>query len=337
MNLKMLSLSYTPIGEVPGGISRMTALRELHVAGAGIDSLPDSLCEMELSYLSVADNNLYELPEGIGARVAYLNAHGNRLSSMPQSLLNSTALNMLDMSLNRLTSLPSEFADKTFSYVNIEFNFLDVSAGSETRNLIDANNSQSKFYEHQLVLPEVTALAEDDSVTLGWVRCPDGSEEIAQWEVTGYVVYQYVDGELVKLADLDRNTMRYTHEGLAPGAAYSYRIGVNYHVYSISPLMFESTTRGYVWVDVTTAAADEEAQTTFGAPAASPEVKDVEPDESYAVVSASAQPALAPDAAGGTLSTAAIIAVSVGAAVLGAGAAVLVILLVLRRRNKIKE
>jgi hypothetical protein len=37
------------------------------------------------------------------------------------------------------------------------------------------------------------------------------------------------------------------------------------------------------------------------------------------------------------LSTAAIIAISAGTAVLGAGAAVLVILLVLRRRNKIKE
>ncbi len=275
--LENLDLCSTGLESLPSSISGLTNLHFLNVSDNKLGSLPNSICSLHLSSLNIAANNLYSLPAHIGDNVAQLKASCNHLTAIPQSVIDAPDYNTLSLLGNRLTSVPPGFADRIFEGVNLDFNFIDVSPGSPAREILDASESTDKYYMRQLTpVKDLTADPSSDSVTLSWSPCPNGSDSDATWVVESYVVYQYT-GEMVKIADVDKSQTSYTHTGLTPETAYSYRVGVNYHIVD-TYLLLDFVNRGYTSVDTTTLGGAAEA-----ASSASP------------AVSAEASPVISPD------------------------------------------
>jgi Leucine-rich repeat (LRR) protein len=249
-SLKTLEARGNEIESISSSVSELTNLYRLDLSHNKLGFLPDSICSFD-GALDVSFNNLYSLPSHIGDHIDYLMIQGNRLTAIPPSVMSSPAVTCLDISLNRLTSLPSDFAERTFEELTIEFNFLDLSPGSPDRELLEANESGWKTYLRQLTpVKDLIATSSSDSVTLSWSPCPDGSEDDITWTVEGYVVYQYT-GEMEKIADVDKSQTSFVHTGLTPETTYSYRVGVDYRV--IDPgMQTDYTNRGYTAVEATT-------------------------------------------------------------------------------------
>lgn len=256
-NLEILEAGGNKIESIPSSISGMTNLKQLSLSSNKLGSLPDSICSLtNLQHLDVSYNGLYDLPGNIGNHLFTLTARGNKLTSLPGSVIHSSTMYVLDVSKNRFVSLPSDFDEMSpeFDPINIEFNFLDVSPGSPARELIDDNPAFEIYYKRQLTpVKDLTAAPSSDSVTLAWSLCPDGSDDDATWEVDGYAVYEYKNGEMVKISDLGKSETSFTHTGLTPETAYDYRVGVDYHVVD-NARNDDIVTRCYTKIEATTLA-----------------------------------------------------------------------------------
>jgi Leucine-rich repeat (LRR) protein len=258
--LQILDVSGNDIEFIPSSVSELTNLYNLDLSRNKLESLPDSICSFTGS-LNVSFNSLYSLPGHIGDHLMLLAVKGNRLTSLPQSVFSSPAIHSLDISLNRFASLPSGFAERTFEELNLEYNFIDMSPGSPAREIMDPLEDDMTFYRRQLTpVKGLTAVPSSDSVTLSWGACMGGSGGSASWTAEGYVVYLYT-GEMVKVSDVDKSQTSYVNTGLTPETAYSYRVGVDYHV-TDPGMETDYTNRGYTAVDTTTLAGGAAAETS---------------------------------------------------------------------------
>ncbi len=341
--LKVLQLDDSPVKSLPNDISHMTDLEELHMQNTGLESipssiswltnlkllnishnklesLPDTICSLDLDELNVSHNSLYDLPAEIGSHVGVLLVQCNRLTSIPQSIISSPAIDTLNIMANRLTSLPSGLAGKTFDGLNVGFNFLDVSPGSPAREIMEDNESSMKYYLDQLTpVKGLTAAPSPDSVTLSWDACPSGSNDDATWTVERYVVYQYT-GSMVKISDVDKSHTSYTHTGLTPETEYSYRVGVDYRIV-IPVLMIDYTNRGYTAVNATTLSSGTPAEASPLSPAEPPAIS---PSASADILPAAQQTNAA--VPGNSLPAWAIIIAAAGAlGIVGTGVALVVL------------
>ncbi len=257
--LQDLNLSDNKLASLSSDIANMIGLKRLNLSGNKLESLPAAICTLPaLLHLSVSDNSLYNLPSGLGYGLKTLTAKNNRLGSLPKSIGDAATLYLVDVMFNRLTSLPSSFDDHDYDFINVEFNFIDMSSGSKNRKLIEDTVSMEKYYLRQLKpVTELMATPAADSVTLTWQPGEDGSKDGATWTVKGYVVYKD-DGGLHKLADIDKSQQTYVHTGLSPDTVYQYRVGIDYRV-SSPAFTNDVDIREYTRVKTTTLSAEPSA------------------------------------------------------------------------------
>ncbi len=323
--LKDLYMQNTGLKSIPSSISGLTHLRLLNVSNNKLESLPDSISSMSsLKRLTASYNNLYSLPGGIGnSGIEVLTANFNKISSLPDSIGDSGNLVELRLALNRLKSLPANFGDHVYDFIDLRYNFIDISSGAEAWTVLTDIEAPDGFLLKPQLVPVtgVTALAASDSITLSWQSGENGSNG-AEWDVDGYVVYLY-DGSLTKLADLGPSTLTYKHTGLNPSTEYSYRIGIDYHVVDIMS-EFDVITRGYTSVSADTLAASAlPAASAEPLPALSEETVSAVPDEPSAQ-NPEAAPVSAPGDAVPSWVMIVIIAVA-AAGILGTGAALVIL------------
>ncbi|GAB3919525.1 hypothetical protein GCM10028804_11460 [Larkinella terrae] len=131
-NLKQLTISNNPLGELPSAISSLRQLNVLQANSCQLHKLPESLGELirlkslglsgnqldtlnfdlgqlsGLVSLSIFNNQLRYLPASIGqlARLDQLNLSGNKLVRLPESIGDLINLTSLSLSMNQLTELP---------------------------------------------------------------------------------------------------------------------------------------------------------------------------------------------------------------------------------------
>ncbi|KAL5466748.1 hypothetical protein EMCRGX_G030897 [Ephydatia muelleri] len=108
--LTSIDLSQNDLANIPDTLCDLTALEKLNVSGNRLNRLPIMIFLMpQLKILKAACNDLETLPTRVGEKCALeqVDIHGNHVCSLPAQLLfRATRLQILNVSSNKLTSLP---------------------------------------------------------------------------------------------------------------------------------------------------------------------------------------------------------------------------------------
>jgi Leucine-rich repeat (LRR) protein len=246
--------------KLPKEIFLLPLLETLDLSGNTLGELPSQLATMpKLAILNVEGNILDALPAGLGnaPSLQQVFAARNRLKIIEPSLLNGKITN-LSLDVNRITDLPQGLAGKTFDSFSIEWNFIDMSEGSDARKIADTVNAPSgKTYLRQLnYVKNPQFQATSTTITLTWQPLQDGSDGDGSWKVSKYQIYLDKNGSWVNLsgaqktiADLDKLANQYVITGLKTNTAYKFQLGVEY---SLTLNGQKVTHRFYVPIDTKT-------------------------------------------------------------------------------------
>lgn len=111
-SLQLLWLSSNKIPSIPPEISKLSALRRLHLDHNLISQLPDSLCEMSrLEVLYLNHNRLTSVCSGVGKLTSLrrLFLQHNQISELPLSMCELSAIERLNLDHNSIKHLTTEF------------------------------------------------------------------------------------------------------------------------------------------------------------------------------------------------------------------------------------
>ena len=114
--LESLNLNVNNINKLPSTIGNLSHLKELFLWKNELQELPSSICSLHsLNYLNLRLNQLKLLPNDIGdlVNLVDLNLHDNKLTEIPDSISSLNSLESLNLSWNLLTTLPSSLFDLT--------------------------------------------------------------------------------------------------------------------------------------------------------------------------------------------------------------------------------
>ena len=231
--LQQLALVVCDFTEVPPVIAGLSDLAVLSMDVNRISEIPEFLAHMPtLRVLSLGTNEIREVPAAFGGSgLTALVVNENRLTSLPEEVISLSSLKNLQIDLNRFTTLPASFGAKSWHTLDVEFNFLDVSPGSSLDTMLSSIVAASCTYQRQLVpIRDLAAETTETSIRIGWTPCPDVTAPSCSETVARYLVYRSDGGVLTELALLGPGTTTYFEDGLAPGTARTYVVGVEYHV-----------------------------------------------------------------------------------------------------------
>ena len=255
-SMKSLDLSGNDISSLSPDISGMNSLEYLMISRNNLEALPQELFDLpHFKALIANENSLYSLPDLGGTAIEQITVRQNRITRLPSDIGDASNLYLIDVMVNRIRELPSSFDDKSYDFINVEFNFIDMAPGSDSRTIIDNTTSFNKYFERQLKpIEEVTAVPSDTSIALSWTPGEDGSSGGATWNVDSYKVYLTDSYTLVD--ELLPTELTYEHTGLTPETTYLYHVGVDYHVV-VPSHSIDTTIRAYTDIEPTTLAEIE--------------------------------------------------------------------------------
>ena len=135
--LSVLNLSHNVISNVPVELAKMKSLRELHLVGNQIDTIPhhlflDETLSSTLSLLDLSKNRLKFLPNQICSmkRLVTLKLDGNLLERLPFLIGKVGSLRALSVAGNKLQTLPGSLARATLDTLDLSNNPLRDSSES---------------------------------------------------------------------------------------------------------------------------------------------------------------------------------------------------------------
>lgn len=142
------------ISELPELFCQMIVdegVQVLHLSTNNLSALPSVLGNSSLVNLNLSNNEFYSVPSCVLSMSAlkYLYMRGNRISTLPNGLL-QPQLKAVDISVNRITSIPETFKYATLIEFDCHYNFIDFSAGAYSKIVIDTMNVTIMNYEYQL-------------------------------------------------------------------------------------------------------------------------------------------------------------------------------------------
>jgi hypothetical protein len=107
-HLRVLFCSGNPLERLPPVLGDCPALSQLGFRGCGIREVPAESLPRDLRWLTLTDNRIERLPDGIGARprLQKLMLAGNRLAALPGTLAGAENLELIRLACNRLDALP---------------------------------------------------------------------------------------------------------------------------------------------------------------------------------------------------------------------------------------
>lgn len=112
--LKVLDLSRNEIEELSADISKLCNLTTLNVSSNKLSELPSFHSNTKLTVLNAANNKIREFPKvcfGDLANLSDVQLNGNEIESIPGDVSVLPSLKSLDISLNKLKSLPGNLVD----------------------------------------------------------------------------------------------------------------------------------------------------------------------------------------------------------------------------------
>ncbi|MFA5585720.1 MAG: hypothetical protein WDA02_04145 [Saccharofermentanales bacterium] len=231
-----INLDYNKCTTFPQGLLECKALEYIRLTDNGLKSIPDALGKMpNIDTLALDDNDLTSLPASLGSgKLKFLSVARNEISSVSDSLFKSKTIKHLDLEANNLTKLPDAIANSPYDLVYLSLNYLDISPGSKTLQLINKISVDDYlFYEPQLSpVKNLKATIEKDLIKLTWSPCLDVS---GSFGITGFVshydVYLKENNKLTLQGAVQKSPApTFIDMGLAPGTKREYSIAVIYEV-----------------------------------------------------------------------------------------------------------
>lgn len=284
-NLQYLNLSGNTFRESPPKeIFLLPELHTLDLSDNVLNSIPGDVAKMPtLTVISVEGNIIPSLPAGIGNAPSLLKVYAarNRLTEIEPSLLNGKITD-LTLDVNRIKELPQTLTNKNFDTFSIEWNFIDMSIGSESRQIADSvTASAGKAYLRQLKsIESVQTKSSINTVLLQWQPLSDGTDGDCSWKVARYQIYR-ISGESWKhVSDLDRLAGQLVVTGLDADKMYEFQVGVEYSVTMGSQ---KAGNRYFTPVEAQTLNADATPEVLESPPPATPgeQTQEQPPDASF--------------------------------------------------------
>ncbi|PRP80938.1 hypothetical protein PROFUN_11267 [Planoprotostelium fungivorum] len=121
-HIQVLNLSYNEISILPNCLNRLTGLVNLNVAGNNLMEFPHSLAFPRLHTLDISRNKVKEISNTYSETLTNLNWAASELASVPSVLFSFKKLRILDISLNKFTTLPEDFGNKLSLLENLDLN-----------------------------------------------------------------------------------------------------------------------------------------------------------------------------------------------------------------------
>jgi hypothetical protein len=233
----------------------------------------------------------------------------------------------------RLKELPQTLTNKSFDTFSVEWNFIDMSEGSESRQIAESvSASAGKAYLRQLKSIEtVQTKPSINTVLLLWQPLTDGSDGDCSWKVAKYQIYR-VKGESWSLvSETDRLGGHCVVTGLDADKDYTFQVGVEY---SLSLGNQKAGNRYFTPVEARTLSADATVEVDTPPPTESPDEQTQEPPPD---ISDTEQPWQTPPPATTTRkggNTGLAIALIIICALFAIGVLVVVALMMSRRRRR---
>jgi len=259
-NLQDFSLNGSNLTQVPPQVATIPNLAYFQMFGCKLTSLPDFLFSMpKLETLVVGDNQITEIPESIGtSQLVALNIGYNKLTSIPDELASLSTLKNLSIRVNRVTNLPLSLQSHVWDYLDVQYNYIDLSSGSADDQILHGIVANELYWQNQLVpLLNLKTEPSTDRIALSWMKSPDFTTAVWPSKVTHYLVYLVEGTTLTELAILGPDQTQYTDGGLSPETTRKYYVGVEYTIQFGMPVV----SRSYRTIESATLA---EASTTPG-------------------------------------------------------------------------
>lgn len=268
--LSTIHLHTNKFSAFPKAILEYKNIESIDLRFNQLGSLPDALGKMpKLERLFLDENNLTSLPSSLGSgKLKMLFTAGNKLTSVSDALFKSKTIKTLDLSFNSLTQLPNGIANSSYDSLDLQMNYLDISQGSKTLQLINKISATEKKYQTQLTpIQNLTATPSKDQIKLTWNPCPDStSNPKMQGFVSHYDVYLKEGSKLTLLGNIQKSsTPTFIDTNLAPGTKREYSIAV---VYEVNSDYYDLVSRSYRSISAETP-PEETTPTTTEEPATS--------------------------------------------------------------------
>uniref|UniRef100_A0AC34G629 Leucine-rich repeat-containing protein 57 n=1 Tax=Panagrolaimus sp. ES5 TaxID=591445 RepID=A0AC34G629_9BILA len=125
--LRSLDLSQNRITQLPQFFGTFEILKQLHLNANGLKSLPEELGNLKkLEILILSNNNLTEIPEALVGciNLTTLKVDGNHLTAFPTCICLLPRLDIVDLSMNQIETIPDEIGQINTSEINLNNNRL---------------------------------------------------------------------------------------------------------------------------------------------------------------------------------------------------------------------
>lgn len=120
VGLNFLEIADTPLTSIADGLGKLSNLTSLLLPNNRLETLPKSVGELvKLKTLNLSNNQITQVPEEVAQlpELETLNLSINQLSEFP-SVKNLSRLHFLDLSHNKLESLPEDLTDSSLSHLS---------------------------------------------------------------------------------------------------------------------------------------------------------------------------------------------------------------------------
>ncbi|MBT3320332.1 MAG: hypothetical protein HN389_11275 [Clostridia bacterium] len=203
----------------------------LSISGNKLSSLPSILGDSSLTDIYIDFNRFYSIPSCVTEidTLLSLRAAGNRISSIPSELANMPQLRRVDFRANRLTSIPNSFSGKSFVEFNCNYNFIDFSPGSNSKDVIDSMSVSTLSYERQLKKLDGLSVEYPETGTLKFSWEPGSDIEFGSI-FTGKLEQIYILQDGAKIAAISPNLTEYTVSSLEVGTEYEFSFSFDYKI-----------------------------------------------------------------------------------------------------------